>query len=56
MATAPNPVRLKTLRQMCVEADPEFYPEGRKPVTYEFGGGKRKFREVTDQSGPYAGD
>jgi hypothetical protein len=55
MATRPNPVKVKTLRQMCVEADPEFYTEGRKPVAYEFNGGKRIFREITDQSGPYSG-
>lgn len=58
MATSPRaiPVRVtvKTLRQMCIEADPDFYPEGRRPITYEFGGGKRKFREVTNSSGPYA--
>ena len=57
MATnyGPNPVKTRTLRQMCVEADPDFYPEGRKPITYEFGSGKRKFREITDKSGPYSG-
>lgn len=58
MATSPRaiPVRVTvtTLRQKCVEADPEFFTEGRKPVAYEFGGGKRIFREVTDQSGPYS--
>lgn len=53
----PIPVKttVKTLRQMCIEADPEFYIEGRKPIAYEFGGGKRKFREITDNSGPYSG-
>lgn len=38
---------------MCVEADPEFYPEGREPVAYEFASAKRVFREITDKSGPY---
>lgn len=52
----PVKVTVKTLRQMCVEADPNFYTDGRQPITYEFGGGKRKFREITDKSGPYAGD
>lgn len=51
----PVKVTVKTLRQMCVEADPEFFSEGRKPIAYEFGAGKRVFREITDQSGPYAG-
>lgn len=50
----PVKVTTKTLRQICVEADPEFYPESRKPIAYEFGAGKRVFREITDQSGPYA--
>jgi len=50
----PVKVTQKTIRQMCVEHDPDFYTEGRKPITYEFGGGKRRFREITDQSGPYA--
>lgn len=45
--------RTRTLRQWCIEADPEFYPESRRPVAYEFGNGKKVFREVTDQSGPY---
>ena len=45
--------KVKTIRQMCVESDPNFYDEGRRPTTYEFGGRKRKFREVTDISGPY---
>ena len=48
-------VRTRTLRQMCIEADPDFYTEGRKPIAYEFGGGRRRFREITDQSGPYSG-
>lgn len=50
----PVRVRVTTLRQRCVECDPEFYPESRRPIAYEFNGGKRIFREVTDQSGPYA--
>lgn len=50
----PVKVSVKTLRQMCVEADPEFYTEGRRPIAYEFGAGRRVFREITDQSGPYA--
>lgn len=58
MATSPRAIPVKvrttTLRQRCVEADPDFYPEGRKPVAYEFAGGKRIFREVTDDSGPYS--
>lgn len=49
----PVRVRVTTLRQRCVEADPDFYPESRRPVAYEFADGKRKFREITDQSGPY---
>lgn len=60
MATSPKAipvkVRTRTLRQMCIEADPDFYPDGRKPVAYEFNNGKRKFREVTAESGPYADD
>lgn len=60
MATSPKAIpvqtRTRTLRQMCVEHDPEFYPEGRKPVAYEFHNGKRIFREVTAESGPYADD
>lgn len=51
----PVQVRVSTLRQRCVEADPDFYAEGRRPVAYEFAGGKRIFREVTNQSGPYSG-
>lgn len=50
----PVRVRVTTLRQRCIEADPDFYPESRRPVAYEFSGGKRIFREVTDQSGPYS--
>lgn len=50
----PVKVTVKTLRQWCVEVDSEFYTEGRKPIAYEFGGSKRVFREITDQSGPYA--
>lgn len=60
MSTSPKAIpvryRTRTLRQMCIEADPEFYPESRKPIAYEFHNGKRVFREVTDQSGPYADD
>lgn len=58
MATSPQAipvrVRTRTLRQMCVETDPSFYEEGRRPVAYEFNNGKRVFREVTDTSGPYS--
>ena len=58
MATSPRAIpvrtRVTTLRQKCIEADPDFYTEGRRPVSYEFANGKRVFREVTDQSGPYA--
>lgn len=58
MATSPRAipvkVRTRTLRQMCVEADPNFYEEGRRPVSYEFNNGKRVFREITDISGPYS--
>jgi hypothetical protein len=58
MATSPRAipvkVRTRTMRQWCVEADPEFYSDGRKPVAYEFNNGKRVFREVTDDSGPYS--
>lgn len=53
-AAIPVRVRVTTLRQRCVEADPEFYPESRRPVAYDFAGGKRIFREITDQSGPYS--
>lgn len=53
-AAIPVRVRVTTLRNKCVEADPDFYTEGRRPVAYEFAGGKRVFREVTDQSGPYS--
>lgn len=58
MATSPRAIpvktRTRTLRQWCVEADPNFYEEGRRPVAYEFNNGKRVFREVTDVSGPYS--
>lgn len=53
-AAIPVRVRVTTLRNKCVEADPDFYTEGRRPIAYEFAGGKRIFREVTDQSGPYS--
>lgn len=53
-AAIPVQVRVTTLRQKCVEADPDFYTEGRRPIAYEFADGKRKFREITDASGPYA--
>lgn len=53
-AAIPVRTRVRTLRQMCVDADPDFYPEGRRPVAYEFANGKRKFREITDHSGPYS--
>jgi hypothetical protein len=60
MATSPRAipvkVRTRTLRQMCIEADPEFYAESRRPVAYEFSNNRRVFREVTAQSGPYADD
>lgn len=60
MASSPKAIpvktRVRTLRQMCIEADPEFYPESRKPVAYEFNNGKRVFREVTYESGAYADD
>jgi hypothetical protein len=49
----PVKVRVRTLHQICIEADPEFYPESREPVAYEFAGGKRVFREITAKSGPY---
>lgn len=58
MATSPRAipvkVRTRTLRQMCINADPEFHQESQKPVAYEFNNGKRIFREVTDASGPYS--
>lgn len=50
----PVRVRVTTLRNKCVEADPDFYTEGRRPIAYEFSGGKRVFREVTNTSGPYS--
>ena len=57
MATSPRAIpvktRTRTLRQMCIEADPTFYEESRRPVAYEFNNGKKVFREVTDISGPY---
>lgn len=53
-AAIPVRVRVTTLRNKCVEADPDFYTEGRRPIAYEFAGGKRIFREVTDASGPYS--
>lgn len=58
MASSPKAIpvttRTRTLRQMCIEADPEFYPEGRRPIAYEFHNGRRVFREVTTESGPYS--
>ena len=55
MATSPQviPVRIrtKTLRQMVIEADPEFMEESENPVEYEFA--KRKFRGRYKQRGPY---
>lgn len=58
MASSPRAIQVKTrtrtLHQMCVEADADFYPEGRKPVAYEFSNGRRVFREVTNESGPYS--
>lgn len=58
MASSPQaiPVRVRTreLRQMCVEADPDFYQEAENPVEYEFNSGKRIFRGRYKQRGPYA--
>lgn len=55
MATSPRaiPVRTtqKTLRQMCLEADPEFIEESLNPVEYEFS--KRTFRGRTNHRGAY---
>lgn len=50
----PVKVRVRTLRQLCIEADPDFYQESREPVAYEFAGGKRVFREITNLRGAYA--
>lgn len=55
MATSPRaiPVRIvtKTLRQMCLESDPEFMEESENPEVYRFG--KRVFRERYRTRGPY---
>lgn len=56
MATSPRaiPVRTtrKTMRQMCIEADPEFITESTNPIEYEFT--KRTFRGRTNHRGAYA--
>lgn len=49
------PVRTKvrTIRQMCVDADPEFMTEGLRPVEYEMGKAKRVFRGFYQERGAY---
>lgn len=55
MATSPIaiPVRTlrKTLRQVVIEADPEYITEDRNPIEYEFP--KRIFRGNYKTRGPY---
>lgn len=56
MATSPRAipvrVRTRTLRNMCIEADPEFITESERPPEYEFS--KRTFRGHTRTRGAYA--
>jgi hypothetical protein len=60
MTTSPQaiPVRVRvtTLRQEVIKADPEFMQESEQPVEYEFSGGKRKFRGRYKHRGAYAED
>ena len=55
MASSPRaiPVRTttRTLRQMCLEADPEFIEDSENPIEYEFP--RRKFRGRYKFRGPY---
>jgi hypothetical protein len=56
MATSPRaiPVRTRTrvLRNMCIEADPEFIEESENPEEYQFS--KRTFRGRYKHRGAYA--
>lgn len=47
------PVRVivKTLRQMCIENDPDFIEDGENPIEYDFP--KRKFRGRYKHRGAY---
>lgn len=55
MATSPQAIpvriRVRTLRQMVINADSEFMEESENPVEYEFT--KRKFRGRYKTRGPY---
>ncbi len=56
MATSPRAipvrVRTRTLRNMCIEADPEFIEESENATEYEFS--KRNFKGRTRYRGAYA--
>jgi hypothetical protein len=47
----PVRVTVKTLRQMCIERDPDFIEDGENPIEYEFT--RRKFRGRYRLRGPY---
>jgi hypothetical protein len=55
MATSPQAIpvriRVRTLRQLCIQSDSEFMEESENPVEYEFS--KRKFRGRYKHRGPY---
>jgi hypothetical protein len=44
---------VRTLRQMCIEADPGFIEGSLVDVEYEFGGGRRLFKGRYQHRGPY---
>lgn len=50
----PVRIRVRDIRQMCIEADPDFHNEGENPVEYEFT--KRTFRGRYKYRGAYASD
>jgi len=58
MASSPQAipvrVRIRTLRQMCLEADSDFIEESENQTEYEFS--KRKFKGRYKYRGPYADD
>lgn len=46
-------LRQRTLRQMCIEADPSFIEASIVDIEYEFGGGRRIFKGRYQHRGPY---
>lgn len=58
MATSPRAIpvrtRIRTLRNMCIEADPEFIEESENQVEYEMS--KKKFKGRTRHRGAYASE